>query len=85
MSPQFHSLGQIATRWGCCHSSVLSLVRSGELSAVDISTNPSGRSRYVVPAESLEAFEARRTVSPTSAPAKRRPKLRRTDIVEFIK
>ena len=84
MSKSFYNLAEISTRWGCCHSSVLSLVRSGELSAVDISTNPRGRSRYVVAAESLEDFETRRTITPPSAPTKRRAKIKRDGIIEFI-
>lgn len=43
------------------------------------------KSRYVVPVESLEAFEERRTVTPPSAPARRRAKVRRSDVIEFIK
>ena len=79
-------LADIATRWGCSHSSVLSLVRSGELAAIDISTNPAGRSRYIVPVESLEAFELRRTVAPPSPNTKRRAAVRgRNDVIEFIK
>ena len=85
MSKQsFFTLPQLVTRWGCCHSSVLTLARSGELGAVDISTAPGGRSHYIVPAEALEEFESRRTVKPPAAPAKRRAKVKRQDIIEFI-
>jgi len=85
MSKQSYTLAEVAERWSCCHSSVLSLVKSGELSAIDISSNPAGRSRYIVPFDALADFEARRTVSPPSAPTKRRPKLTRRDVIEFIK
>ena len=85
MNEPFYNLTEIATRWGCCHSSVLSLVKSGQLTALDISSNPSGRARYIVSADALDEFELRRTVSPPSPPVKRRAKVRRGDVIEFIK
>ena len=81
---QTYSLAEVAERWGCSHSSVLALVYSGDLSAIDISTNPAGRSRYIVPADALHEFEQRRTVAPPSAPPKRRVKVHRGDVIEFI-
>ena len=83
-SPQSYSLADIATRWRCSHSTVLAHVRAGELHAIDISTNPAGRSRYVVSEESLAEFESRRTVKPPAAPAKRRAKIKLRDVIEFI-
>ena len=80
-----YSLADVATRWGCCHSTVLSLVRAGHLAAIDISTNPTGRSRYIVPAAALEAFENRRTVAPPAPKSKRRARLRRSDVIQFFK
>lgn len=58
------SLAEVAERWGCSHSSVLTLVYQGVLLAVDISTNPGRRSRFVVPEDALDEFEARRTSKP---------------------
>ncbi len=84
MSKSFYSLAEIASRWGCSHSTVLTLVRSGNLQAVDISSNPGGRSRFIVPAESLEDFELLRTVTPPSTPVKRHVKVRKRDVIEFI-
>lgn len=69
-------LQQLADRWGCCHSSVLTLVNKGELRALDISTNPSKRSRYIVLHEDLEAFEEARTVAPPERPAPKRRRVR---------
>lgn len=85
MSKPFYTLGGVAERWGCSHSTVLALVKSGALVAIDISSNPRGRSRYVVPADALDDFELRRTVSPAPVPTKRRPKIKPGGIIEFIK
>lgn len=81
---QSYTLADVAQRWGCSHSSVLALVYSGDLAAIDISTNPAGRSRYIVPADALEAFEARRTVTPPSPTPKRRVRVNRGDVIEFF-
>ena len=80
-----YSLADVAARWGCCHSHVLSLVRSGELAAIDISTNPAGRARYIVTDDALDAFEQRRTVAPPAPAPKRRARVRRDDVIEFFK
>lgn len=83
---QTYSLAEIAERWGCSHGTVLSHVRSGSLRAIDISTRPSGRSRYIVRTEDLEEFEQRRVVSTAPVSTKRkRVKIRRSDVIEFIK
>ncbi|MHB9077031.1 MAG: hypothetical protein ACYC3X_06000 [Pirellulaceae bacterium] len=82
---QTYTLAEIAARWGCCHSSVLMLVYSGDLRAIDISTNPKGKSRYIVPAEALEAFEAARATPPPEKPLKRkRVKVRSGEVIEFF-
>ena len=86
MSDRSHyTLADVAARWNCSHSSVLALVYSGDLAAIDISTNPAGRSRYIVPSDSLEDFENRRTVAPPAPKSKRRARVRRDDVIEFFK
>ena len=74
---------QLCERWQCSHSHVRNLIRSGELVAINIGTK--GRSRYIVSAEALEAFETRRTVTPPAPAPKRRVRVNRGDIVEFFK
>jgi len=76
-----HSLADIATRWGCCHSHVLSLVRSGALQAINIGMG--SRARYIVSAESLDDFESARTTRPP-APKQKRRRVRREDVIEFF-
>lgn len=77
-----YSLADIAERWSCSHSHVLNLVRSGELTALNIGTGR--RARYVVMADALEEFETRRTVAPPAPATKRRAKVRRDDIIQFF-
>lgn len=86
MTPQTYALAEIAARWNCSHSTVLALVRSGQLPAIDISTAPTRRSHYIVRGEDLQAFEALRTVRPVTAPAarRRRTKVRPSEVIEFI-
>lgn len=80
-----HSVAAIASRWGTSHSHVLGLIYSGALQAIDISTNPAGRSHYIIRDEVLQEFEAGRTVA-AQQPAKRR-RVRRASppVVEFIR
>ena len=78
------SLADIATRWGCCHSHVLSLVRSGALAAIDISTRPGGRARYIVTAEALDDFEVGRTTRPPVPKQKRRARVRPGEVIQFF-
>ena len=69
---RFFTLAKIAERRCCSHSTVLTHVRNGALRAVDISTNPKGRSHYLVPAESLEEFEESRVTAPPQRSAARK-------------
>lgn len=86
MTKETFTLADIAERWCCCHSTVLAHVRSGRLPAIDISTNPSKRSRYVVRANDLEEFEHRRTVAPIEVtPKRRRARIRPSQILDIIK
>ncbi len=79
----FYTLAELAERWCCSHSTVLTHVRQGTLRAVDISSNSKGRSHYIVPTEAVEAFEAGRMTQPPT-PAKSRAKVRSQDVIEFF-
>lgn len=83
---EFWTLGEIAQRWGCSHSTVLTHVNRGDLRAVDISTNRRGKSRYIVSTAVLEAFEeARQTPPPEEAPPRRKKvRVRAGDVIEFF-
>jgi len=82
---QTYTLAEIAQRWGCSHSTVLTHVYTGELRALDISTNPRQRSRYIVPGDALAEFEQSRATPPPEPPAPRkRVKVRSGDVIEFF-
>lgn len=61
MTKKTYSLSEIAKRWGCSDSVVLTLVYRGDLRAIDISTNQKRQSRYIVAEEEVLRFEASRT------------------------
>lgn len=83
---EFYTLAEIAERWGVSHSTVLMHVYDGTLQAVDVSTNPKRRSRYIVPTENLEAFETSRTTEPPAPTTKhKRVRLPAGAVIEFFK
>lgn len=84
---KFLTLAQVAQRWGISHSSVLTLVYNGSLLAVDVSTNPKNRSRYVVGLDVVEAFEESRATTPPELPSLAMPRTRfpGDDVVEFFR
>jgi len=62
---------------------VLTWIKSGELRAVNIATNPRGRPRYLIDLKDVEAFEARRSVHKTPSTGRRR-KPPSGDVIEFF-
>lgn len=83
---EYWTLQEIADRWNCSHSTVLSHCHAGELRAVDVSTNRRKRSHYIVPTDALLAFEQSRETPPPSPPAPRRNrvKVRPNEVIEFF-
>ncbi|QDU82630.1 Helix-turn-helix domain protein [Polystyrenella longa] len=68
---------QLARLWGVKPEKIIRWIRSGELKAMDFSSNPqSGRPRFRIRMSDAEEFEMNRTVS--TGPLGR-PPLRRTD------
>ncbi|WP_144996389.1 MerR family transcriptional regulator [Polystyrenella longa] len=75
---------QLAQRWGVKPFKVLGWIRSGELPAMDISTNRGvGRPRFKVLMTDVLAFEQRRKVQ---TPIKPQRRVRRSDpnVIEFF-
>lgn len=70
---------QVAKRLGVCPESVISWIRSGQLTAIDVSSRPGvGRPRFRISEADLQAFLASRAVAP---PGQRR---RRARIKEYV-
>lgn len=83
-----YTLLEVAERLRCSRSTAESLIRLGLLEAIDTSTNPTGRRRYIVTAEALEEFEAKRTTKPPEPePVRRRRRVAvpAGGVIEFFK
>lgn len=52
---------QIALRWGVRPQKILQLIHAGQLKAMNLATNPKGRSRYRIYLAELERFEELRS------------------------
>lgn len=75
------TLAELAERWRCSHSTVLTLARSGQIGAIDIGTGR--RAHYIVPLEAVEQYEATRTVR-QPAQQQRRRRNRLPQVTEYI-
>lgn len=73
---------QIARRWGVKAEKVRTLIKAGELRAIDLATKRGGRPRYRVHEADLLVFERRREVRPL--PKTQRRKRARADVIEFF-
>ena len=79
-----HLPREIAERYRVSVDKVLAWIRSGELVAIDVSTNAKrGKPRWRISEADLATFEARRTATPPSPKTKRR---RRRDpaVIEYF-
>lgn len=75
---------QLAKQWGISPDKILAFIRSGELSAIDISSRRgSPRPRYLIDRRDIEAFELARAVIPP-APKIRRRRRRDPAITEYF-
>jgi hypothetical protein len=74
------SLADLAVRWKCGLSKLRELIRRGELVATNIALDVTARPQWRVSAESVGAFERRRSSQPAPTPKRRRG--RRPDAVK---
>jgi excisionase family DNA binding protein len=73
---------EVARRIGVMPDKILAWIHSGELRAINAATSLSGRPRYRISPEDLEAFLAARAVMPPP-PKHRRAKRRQDGVTEF--
>lgn len=69
---------EIARRYGVDPAKVLTWIHAGELVGINIATNANGSPRFIVTAEALAAFEAKRstgTLIRAATPARKRKPL----------
>jgi len=83
MSDRFYSVREVAELLGIRQHGVLSLIKSGQLSAIDVSLQPGGRPRWRITQEDFEGFLARRTFQ--SPVPQRRRRRHQTAVTEFFK
>ena len=55
---------EVAVMWGVSKEKIIAWIRSGELRAIDASTQRAHRPRFLVDLTDLQDFEARRAVIP---------------------
>jgi hypothetical protein len=74
-----YSVADLCARWKVGADKVNGLIRRGELPAVNVATNRSGRPQWRVTPEAVAAFEAQRSSAPLPKPTKRRRPSGQTD------
>lgn len=60
--PIYTTPPRLARRYGVSVDKVVRWILAGELEALNLATSPSGRPRYKITEEAIQAFERRRTV-----------------------
>ncbi len=73
---------QYARSRGIGEDKVLAWIHSGELRAINLATKRTGRPRYVLRPEDIEAFELGRSVTPTGGKTRRRRS--DPDVIEYF-
>jgi hypothetical protein len=75
-----YSVADLRRRWKIGGDKIRLFIRRGELVAVNVATNLSGKPQWRITAESVEKFEHRRSSAPLPKPARRQ---KRTSIVDY--
>ena len=65
---------QLAKEWGVAPEKVIALIHSGELRAVNLALNKSGRPRWRIDSEDIRKFEEARASKPPAPRRRRRRK-----------
>lgn len=78
----FHSVAEVAKLLALREHSVLSLIKSGDLRAIDVSLTPGGKPRWRILPEDLDAFISHRTHQ--ASPPRRRKASPRTNVKRYF-
>jgi hypothetical protein len=81
MTSRMLSVREVADQLGTRTHSVLTLIKTGQLRASDISLTPGGRPRWRIDPDDLSLYLARKTFQ---APAPRRRRKKPTNVKEFF-
>lgn len=82
MNDRALSVKDICQRFGVGEHTVLQWIRSGDLTAIDVSRNRGGKPKWRITPEALAAFELSRMYSPPPKPT-RRNKNQSMDVIKF--
>jgi hypothetical protein len=74
-----YRVADLCRRWKVGADKIRGFLRRGELVAVNVATNLSGKPQWRVTAESVQQFERRRSSVPVSKPRRRRRRPVETD------
>jgi hypothetical protein len=75
-----YTVRDLCRRWKVGADKIRTFIRRGDLIAVNMATNLSGKPQWRITPESVSAFENRRTSAPPPQPARRR---KRTPAVDY--
>lgn len=79
------TVADLVERFSVGEHTVLGWIRSGELTAFDVSRNPGGKPRWRISVEALASFELRRTSTPPQPSTTRRRRHKDPHVIEFFK
>jgi hypothetical protein len=79
----FYTPPKLAKRWGCDDGKVHRYIRSGELRAINLATEPSGRPRWRIALSDILAFERNRMNAPPPTPSPRKRPPKDDDTIKF--
>lgn len=75
---------ELAARWGKKPDTIIALIKSGQLAAIDVSLRHGlGRPRYLIDEADIHAFEQKRRIIPV-APRQQRQDRDTTGVIEFF-
>lgn len=78
-----YSPRQLAQQWGLDCRKILGWIRTGELSAFNVSRDPRDKPRWRITPQDALAFQMRRAAQPETAPTRRRRR-RDNNVIEFF-
>jgi excisionase family DNA binding protein len=76
------SIREVCERLRVGEHTVLKWIRSGELTAINVSRRTGGKPRWRITAEALDAFETLRSTTPPQRPTRKRLK-KDANVVKF--
>jgi transposase len=80
-----YSVKQVRERYAVSPHTVLTWIRDGSMTAVNVARRPGGKPRWRITPEALQTFELLRSAQPVEVKPRRRRKRESANVVEFYK